>query len=178
MTSEDLLIDFPVHRHLLINSKTLLENNCSTLDGTDCVDKRSTTTELGHIGPFTVARAMVVKDEAYAHCVDSTQRSAQPTRSLPQVSYDEARNDLDPFPDPSLLAPLIRSSTTIFVQLSTGCDKLRATTASQKNTGTRCTRSSTTTLTRFLLRFACPACESTTATYRPDGQSVTGQVPS
>lgn len=49
LACEDLLIVLPLLQHLCINSKTLLKNNCSELDGTNCADVRNTTTKLGYV---------------------------------------------------------------------------------------------------------------------------------
>lgn len=41
--SEDLLIGFPVLRHLLVKTKTLLKENIDTFNGTDCSLKKTET---------------------------------------------------------------------------------------------------------------------------------------
>lgn len=63
---------------------------------------------LSHDGRLMMVRTrtMGVKDNAYEHGVDSAQRSAHSAHDRPRVSYNEARNEPDPFPDPSLLDPL------------------------------------------------------------------------
>lgn len=107
LACEDLLIGLPVLQHLRIDSKTLLENNRATLDGTDCAEVGNpTATHIGRVGHFMVARTMRVKGNSYKHGIEYGQRSAQPSRDRPRVHYDEARSAPDPFPDPSLLDPL------------------------------------------------------------------------
>lgn len=99
LTCKDLLIGLPVLRHLRIDTRTLLENNIANLDGTNCslADSRSTT--KGNLGRLMTAMLNRQVDRNV-----SKSSNAPPNR--PRVHYNSARNEEEPFPDPSLLDPV------------------------------------------------------------------------
>lgn len=74
VTCEDILISLAVLRHLRIDSKMMLENNCYTFNGNNCIDVENPRIKLSHVGRLMVARAMGVKGKVYDHGVDSKQR--------------------------------------------------------------------------------------------------------
>lgn len=93
LTSEDMIIGLPVLRHLKVDTKTLLEQNSAALVGTDCstVNIASPYAKLGRVGRLMRACAGDIDRE-------STDLDTQ----RPTVNYYAARNEEDPFPDPSL----------------------------------------------------------------------------
>lgn len=109
LACEDLLIGMPVLQRLCFDSKTPPESNLFELDSTNCADVGSSTTKLGYVERLMMARAMVIKLNAYKHGANSTQRSAHLSRDRPRVCYDEARKEPYPFPDPFLLDPADKS---------------------------------------------------------------------
>ena len=99
VASEDMLIGRPVLRHLRVDTKTLLEERVSSLDGTDCSPDLLPKANGGHVSRLMLARLNRVNNDE----VD-TPPTADPTR--PKVNYFSARAEEDPLPDPSLLDPI------------------------------------------------------------------------
>lgn len=66
LSHKHLLIGLTVLRYLRIDSRTLLENNRSTLDGTDCKNIGNST-RGGNISRLMAARTQQVKGKVYIH---------------------------------------------------------------------------------------------------------------
>lgn len=56
MDCEDLLIGLPVLQHLHVDTKTLLENNIKSLEGTDCTLPENDLTKTGKLNRLMTAR--------------------------------------------------------------------------------------------------------------------------
>ena len=98
LNCEDLLIGRPVLLHLQVDSRTLLENNRSLLDGTDCsqVGNPTASDQRGLINRIMVARINRISND-----------DVEPLRSdRAKVNHFRSRNETVPFPDPSLLDPI------------------------------------------------------------------------
>lgn len=91
---EDLLLGLPVLRHLGIDSRTLLERQWSSLDGTDCAGITHSS-GAGRLGRLIVAR-MQRNSNADSEKLD-------PER--PRSDYFHTDRNTDPFPDPFLIQP-------------------------------------------------------------------------
>jgi len=99
MVCEDLLIGLPVLKHLRVDTKTLLEENITALDGTDCGLIDAPRGPMGKLG-----RLMTARLNGQGNAVGTASRVAATDR--PKVHYHQARHAEDPFPDPSLLDPI------------------------------------------------------------------------
>ena len=99
LADEDLLIGQPILAHLGIDSRTMLENNRSSLDVTDC-SKISTiaTDKSSKVGRVLLAR--ISKNTGISRS-PSVENKLDPNR--PKSDYTANRNDPDPFPNPSLI---------------------------------------------------------------------------
>ena len=95
LACEDLLIGLPVLKHLRVDTKTLLEDNIKTLDGTDCSLTDQVRDKTGKLGRLMSARFN-----------GQDNFNEPPPSNRPKVNYNTARNEEDPFPDPSLLDPI------------------------------------------------------------------------
>jgi len=97
LTSGGLLIGRPVLQHMRVDTKTLLESNRASLDGTDCADIGNPTIvdKRGHVGTIMDKRSAEVE-----HHIPNQ----DPNR--PRVDYFQSRKEIDPFPDASLLDPV------------------------------------------------------------------------
>lgn len=96
LACSDLLIGQPVLYHLKIDTKTLLEQNRSQLDGTDCVDAHPDKfTAVGQIG-------RLMRD-LYNATTPVSQNVNLPDSARPRVNYFDARAENDAFPIPSLI---------------------------------------------------------------------------
>lgn len=95
LTSDDLLVGRSVFHHLRIDPRTLLEEERSILDGTDCshVANPTVSSTSGTISRLMVARLNLISK--------MTDRSA----SRPRVICQQARSEEDQFPEPSFLDP-------------------------------------------------------------------------
>lgn len=91
----DLIIGRPVLKHLCVDTRTLLEQNRSALDGTDCSDVYGPAAG-GHLG--TVGRLMTARLER--------QGSADDCKDRPQEIFFANCSGEDPFPKPSSLDPI------------------------------------------------------------------------
>ena len=89
----DFLIRLPVLRHLKVDTRTLLETNRASLDGTDC------TLTIHSTAP--VSWLMIARMNGLAD--DGTRRESDHRADHPHVNYFAVRTGEDPFPDPSLL---------------------------------------------------------------------------
>lgn len=105
-TCEDLLNGLCVLRHLLVDTKTLLEDRLESFDGIDCSpDLLQRKTTGGHVSRIMVTRLNRVANDQ----VDNTGQTNIPPKldpARPKVSYYRARFEEDPLPDPSLLDPI------------------------------------------------------------------------
>lgn len=92
---EDLLLGLPVLRHLGIDSRTLLEQKWSSLDGTDCagIDGHQSSNMIGLLGRLIVARMQRDDDD----------KSHEPPTNRPRANYFDSQHPADPFPDPFLI---------------------------------------------------------------------------
>lgn len=97
---EDLLIGLPVLQHLGIDTKSLLESKRDVLDGIDCSSVRSSTgtTCGGHVSRLISSRLNRV--------VDPFDFNTPPDPSRPRVNFYSVQEEVDPFPDKSLLHPI------------------------------------------------------------------------
>lgn len=95
---EELIIGLPVLRHLKVDTRTLLENNRSKLDGQDCsaVGNPTMSSKGGVLSLMITARLNGVANEM----------SETVWNDRPRVNYFSVRTEADPFPDPSLLDPI------------------------------------------------------------------------
>lgn len=98
---EDLLIGLPVLRHLGVDTKTLLEERRDLLDGTDC--------NLHHLDVGTskmgrVSRLMIARLNRLSDCTGNISGPEHGNRDT-SVNYYDVREEMDPFPDASLLDP-------------------------------------------------------------------------
>eukprot|EP00737_Agarophyton_chilense_P004416 gb/GEZJ01005548.1/.p1 GENE.gb/GEZJ01005548.1/~~gb/GEZJ01005548.1/.p1 ORF type:complete len:277 (+),score=18.39 gb/GEZJ01005548.1/:1081-1911(+) len=102
LACEELLIGRPVLRHLRVDTETLLNNNRFALNGADCLEVGNPTVDSdeGYVSCLMVER--LHKD---LHASDAIQR-IQPPLNRPRANFHAARQDQDPFPDPSLLDPI------------------------------------------------------------------------
>lgn len=93
---EDVLVGYPVLRHLGIDSRTLMERKWASLDNTDCsiVDDRTNTDIVGRLGRLMTTR---LERTGTAFNTQGPQRLS--------ADYYDTRNDFDPFPDPCLIGP-------------------------------------------------------------------------
>lgn len=94
---KDLLIGFPVLRHLGANSRTLLEQKWTKLDGTDRanVERPSESTVFGRLGGLMIAR--MTKDDRPVLPKFNPQR--------PLTNHYKVQTEEDPFPDPFVIQP-------------------------------------------------------------------------
>ena len=97
-TCEDMLIGLPVLQHLRVDTRTLLEDKISSLDGTDCCLEDDGDMKPGKLGRIMAARVNRLQEKS--------SNQANPMADRPRVDYNHARNEPDPFPDPSLLDPI------------------------------------------------------------------------
>lgn len=93
LTCEDLLIGYPVFKHLQVDTRTLLEQKRAALEGADCTNVEHPTIPPG-MG--TVGRMMISQLHG-----NSTKYASRETR--PRINYYQARGEDDPFPEASLL---------------------------------------------------------------------------
>lgn len=63
MICEKLVVDLPVLPHLRLHTKTLLEENILSLDGTDCSPNGLLVTKGGQISRLTIARLNCVPND-------------------------------------------------------------------------------------------------------------------
>lgn len=112
LAAEDLLIGLPVLKHLGIDSKTLLERNRATLDGTDCdlVRPRQDVSTCGTLGRLLIARLQRVKGpEPIAEDNSETENATGTARQKPSDPERPCENffahklEHDPFPNPNLM---------------------------------------------------------------------------
>lgn len=96
LTCEDILIGLPVLRHLRVDTRTLLEDNYTSLHGTDCALNDSETQKTGKLGRIMSARLNQIQET-------DKEPSEKIDPARPKVNYHKARTEEDPFPDPSLL---------------------------------------------------------------------------
>lgn len=103
LACEELIIGLPVLRHLQVDTRTLLENNRSVLDGSDCshVGNPTTRSRGGIVSRMMFARMNRVVPEHTANEI-----AGQRKEDRPRVNFYTARTEEDPFPDPSLLDPI------------------------------------------------------------------------
>lgn len=99
---EVILIGLPVLRHLIIDTKTLLDANLEALDRTDCSVPH---VRMDNSGGY-VTRAMRARLNSQQDDVPSSKFVLQREDSRPRVSYFKARSDEDTFPVPALLDPV------------------------------------------------------------------------
>lgn len=93
LVSEDLVIGLPMLPLHRTDSKALLENNCSAVDGIDFAEVRyPTASHVGQIGRFMDASTMRVKGKPYEHGIEYCQRSAQPACDRHQGLYAKSRS--------------------------------------------------------------------------------------
>lgn len=112
LTCKYLLIGLPFLQHLRIDSRTLLENNRSILDGMDfAIVGNPTETGIGQVCRLMAALATQVKGISYEHCKEYPHRSSQPACDYAEVHNDDARNEPDLFPDHSLFDPFEKFQT-------------------------------------------------------------------
>lgn len=99
LTTSGILIGRPILQHLRVDTKTLLESNRTTLDGTDCASVGNPTVpgKAGSVSTIMTSRANDVEDHI---------KPQDPGR--PRVNYFTSRKEVDPFPDSSLLDPVKR----------------------------------------------------------------------
>lgn len=104
LSCEDVLVGHPVLKHLGIDSRTLLERNRASLDGTDCstVDHPTVSSACGSLGRLCIARLQ----RTHGAEPVSTVSDSPPTLSSdrPRGNYYAHKFDIDPFPDPSLIS--------------------------------------------------------------------------
>lgn len=100
-TGEDLLVGLLVLCHLGIDSRTLLEQKWSSLDGTDCSNVANYRYDgrTGRIGRLFLARLQVDTPTV----PQGETFELDPDR--PRSYYFGMKQVLDPFPDPFLLKP-------------------------------------------------------------------------
>lgn len=85
---EDLVIVLPMLQHLRIDRKTLLEAQFNALDGTECAEVGNPTVgPEGSVGRLMVAHMQQVKAPEYKDGQKYYQKTAQPARHRPYVSY-------------------------------------------------------------------------------------------
>lgn len=101
LACEDPLPGLPVLRHIHVDTKPLLETTRTALDGADCsfVGTPAIGDRSGRLSRMMVDRLNSIVPQ---HPTTTPQLS----ESRPRVDYNTAHNDLDPFPDPSLLDPI------------------------------------------------------------------------
>lgn len=101
LSDADVLIGQPVLRHLQVDTRTMLENNCARLDGTDCSNVRTprNASRQVHVGRLMIARLNHVRPF-------EPSKKTSLSRDRPRVNFYKARAEEDPFPDPSLLDPV------------------------------------------------------------------------
>lgn len=94
---KDFLLDLPVLRTLGIDSRTLLENNCSTLNVTDCynVVNKYRKRPSGNIGRFLISLLQGLGRE----------HEIKHDKQTPRPNCFANQQDTEPFPDPLLIQP-------------------------------------------------------------------------
>lgn len=97
LSSDDLLIGLPLLRHLCVDTRTLLERNSASLDGTDCNDVPGATTDdaCTPIGRLVKTTAEINPGR---------------DKNRPRANYYETRATGDEFPNPYLLEPMVDGS--------------------------------------------------------------------
>lgn len=93
---EELLMGLSVLRHLRVDTKTSLERNIKSLNGTYCSFLDTGFIKTGELGRITRARLHLQLGE-------TINASREPDLPLPKVNYNTSRTEEDPFPDSSLL---------------------------------------------------------------------------
>ena len=101
LATGDLIIGLPVLRHLKVDTRTLLERNRKSLDGTDCAVVEGIThsdapVQIGQIS------------QAPPYSSDKKSRSANEHR--PTANYFENRSAADEFPNPYLMDSITAES--------------------------------------------------------------------
>lgn len=98
---EDLLIGLPILKHLGIDTKTLLEERRDLLDGADCSTIRAASSGLhgGQVSRLMVARLNRTTNDAVEPVMEIFENRTR-------VDYYRVKEEVDPFPDPSLLDPV------------------------------------------------------------------------
>lgn len=98
---EDLLVGLPVLRHLQVDTRTLLEDRVSVLDGTDCshIENPTTLSQGGSVSGMMIARLTRIQEKKQFIVTDLPS-------NRPRINYNTARTEEDPFPDASLLDPI------------------------------------------------------------------------
>lgn len=92
-----LFVGLPVLRHPVIDSRTLLEHNWSTIKSTDCSSAGNTSHEgpSGHVGCLSISRLQGrIREHDTKH---------DPQR--PRSNYFANQQDTEPFPDTFLIQP-------------------------------------------------------------------------
>lgn len=103
LACEELLIGRPVLEHLKVDTNTLLDTNRSVLDGVDCSEIGNPTAAKngGMVSRIMVSRLNQVQEDE-----PNSEVQGELAADRPRVNYNAARNEEDPFPDPSLLDPI------------------------------------------------------------------------
>ena len=102
LACEDLLIGLPLLQHLGIDSRTMLENNRATLDGTDFSDVE-TMMHNTSIGRLMLARIQGVRGTQPKTNIDDVHNKPTHAPDRPRVNYNSIRMDDNPFPNPNLI---------------------------------------------------------------------------
>lgn len=101
LACEELLIGLPVQPYLQVDTRSLLENSISSLDGKDCSQIQSIEDNGGCVLRLMIARLNRVSSQE-----KDTEFELQ--ANPPRVDYNRTRQEPEPFPDPSLLDPIDR----------------------------------------------------------------------
>ena len=114
LAEEDLLVGRPVLSHMGIDSTTMLVRHREELDGLSCADVRNVvTTRTGKIGRLLLARIHHVKgacqeekkNQPTKKNFNKLNQSGDRKKNRQTSNYFTNRNEIDPFPHPSLIDP-------------------------------------------------------------------------
>ena len=114
LTGEPLIIGRPALQHMRVDTKTLLEERYSELNGIDCssIGNPTMSSKAGYVSRLMISR---VQDAPQGNKARVKNSDAKPIATTPialhnpdrpRVSYFDSRNEKDPFPDCNLLDPV------------------------------------------------------------------------